>query len=274
MKKYLGLLLLLTLVSCLYYDREKIVDKHRLAGYDYRLFQSTPAWDLAKAVQDGDVAKIREIRNSNPELINYQESKYGETLLMLTIFNRNYKSFQALLENGADVNIYDKFNGSSAIIKASSRNDVKYIKLLVEYGANVNDIQVGKRRPDCSVRWTPLIAASRAGNFEVVKYLVENGADINYHNEYNETALSESVIQDNYDIAYFLLKNGANYRLPVIYRVDYSIPVEMIKTKEDTIPIYLDSFLNEPSGEFGIYQELYKRKIISFLKQKHFKSPR
>ena len=184
MKKYLSLLLLLTLVSCLYYDREKIVDKHRLAGYDYRLFQSTPAWDLAKAVQDGDVAKIREIRNSNPELINYQESKYGETLLMLTIFNRNYKSFQALLDNGADVNIYDKFNGSSAIIKAS-RNDVKYVKLLVEYGANVNDIQVGKRRPDCSVRWTPLIAASRAGNFEVVKYLVENGADINYHNEDN-----------------------------------------------------------------------------------------
>ncbi|WP_262488551.1 hypothetical protein [Flavobacterium omnivorum] len=29
-------------------------------GNDYRLFQSTPAWTLAKAVEAGDIKKIKE----------------------------------------------------------------------------------------------------------------------------------------------------------------------------------------------------------------------
>lgn len=40
-------------------------------------------------------------------------------------------------------------------------------------GANVNDVEVGKRRTGNSVRQTPLIAASISGNLEVVKYLVK-----------------------------------------------------------------------------------------------------
>ena len=274
MKKYISILLLFTMVSCLFYDREKIVDKHRLLGYDYRLFQSTPAWDLAKAVQDEDVSKMRGILCKEPKLINYQEAKYGETLLLMTILNQDYKSFKELLNNGADVNVYDNYDGSSAIITACKWDSgIEYVKKLIEYGANVNDVEVGKRRTGNSVRLTPLIAASISGNLEVVKYLVEKGADINYRNEYFQTALSESVILDNYDVAYYLLKKGANYRLPIMYRFDYSIPSDKIDPNEKGTPIYLDSFLKEPQADPGIFQKVYKRKILSFLKKKHFKSP-
>ena len=76
------------LFSCSNLSREKIVDKSELTGGDYRLFQNTPAWELAKAVEDGNTNKIDKIVSENPELINYQESKYGETLLMLTIMNQ------------------------------------------------------------------------------------------------------------------------------------------------------------------------------------------
>ena len=41
------------LFSCI--NREKPVDKANLTGKDYRLFQNTPAWELAKAVQDEDI---------------------------------------------------------------------------------------------------------------------------------------------------------------------------------------------------------------------------
>lgn len=79
------------LFSCSNLNREKIVDKSELSGGDYRLFQNTPAWELAKAVEDGNTDKIDKIVSENPELINYQESKYGETLLMLTIMNQQLK---------------------------------------------------------------------------------------------------------------------------------------------------------------------------------------
>jgi uncharacterized lipoprotein NlpE involved in copper resistance len=45
-------------ISC--NNRENIVDKENLLGNDYRLFQNTPAWELAKAVQDEDILKIKE----------------------------------------------------------------------------------------------------------------------------------------------------------------------------------------------------------------------
>lgn len=40
------------LLSCSNINRDKPVDKSELSGRDYRLFQNTPAWELAKAVQD------------------------------------------------------------------------------------------------------------------------------------------------------------------------------------------------------------------------------
>lgn len=90
------------LFSCSNMCRERIVDKSELTGGDYRLFQNTPAWELVKAVEDGNTKKIDKIVPENPELINYQESKYGETLLMLTIMNQQLKSFKALLKNGIE----------------------------------------------------------------------------------------------------------------------------------------------------------------------------
>lgn len=85
------------LLSCSNINREKTVDISELSSMDYRLFQNTPAWELAKAVQDEDTGKIDKIVVENPRIINYQDFKYGNTLLMLTIMNQQLKSFKALL---------------------------------------------------------------------------------------------------------------------------------------------------------------------------------
>src|SRR5688572_1013143 len=97
----LQLFLSLLLLSCV--DRDKTVDKSNLPGKDYRLFQNTPAWELAKAVQDEDEDKISLIVAKEPSLINYQEPKYGNTLLKLTVMNQQLKPFKILLEKKADV---------------------------------------------------------------------------------------------------------------------------------------------------------------------------
>ena len=258
------------LFSCSDLSREKIVDKSELTGRDYRLFQNTPAWELAKAVEDENTKKIDKIVSENPEIINYQESKYGNTLLMLTIMNQQLKPFKALLKRGADVNIHNTFDGTSSLVKACSSKfyNITFVKMLIEYGADVNDVEIGERRKENGTRLTPLIAASRTGRLDLVRFLVSKGADVNYQNEFGQSALSKSVMVDEYKVAYYLLQNGADYNRPIYYRFDNSVPIEKRDPKDKGKPMYLWDVLKEDLSEFGTSEYKYKMLIIDFLKSK------
>lgn len=258
------------LFSCSNLSREKIVDKSELTGRDYRLFQNTPAWELAKAVEDENTKKIDKIVSENPEIINYQESKYGNTLLMLTIMNQQLKPFKALLKRGADVNIHNTFDGTSSLIKACSSKfyNITFVKMLIEYGADVNDVEIGERRKENGTRLTPLIAASRTGRLDLVRFLVSKGADVNYQNEFGQSALSKSVMVDEYKVAYYLLQNGADYNRPIYYRFDNSVPIEKRDPNDKGKPMYLWDVLKEDLSEFGTSEYKYKMLIIDFLKSK------
>lgn len=258
------------LLSCSNINRDKPVDKSDLTGRDYRLFQNTPAWELAKAVQDEDEKKINEIVAKEPSLINYQEPKYGNTLLKLTVMNQQVKSFKALLERKADVSIHNTFDGTSALIEACGLKDydIKFSQMLIEYGANVNDVEIGERREGNSTRFTPLIEASQSGILELVKLLVSKGANINYRNEFNQSALSESVIQEKYEVSLYLLQNGADYKQPIFYRPDYSVPSELQDPNDKGKPMYLVDVLREDFSDFDTDEYKYKIQIVDFLKSK------
>lgn len=258
------------LLSCSNINRDKPVDKQDLTGRDYRLFQGTPAWELAKAVQDEDEKKINEIISKDPKLINYQESKFGNTLLMLTIMNQQIKPFRYLLEKRADVNIHNTYDGTSAIIEAcgSKYYDIQFVEILIQNGANVNDIETGERKKGNSTRATPLIEASKSGLIDLVKFLVSKGADVNYQNEFSQSAFSESIMQEKYEIAYYLLENGADYKRPIFYRPDYSIPLENQDPNDKGKPMYLVDVLREDFLDFDTDEYKYKMKIVDFLKGK------
>ena len=261
------------LFSCSNNSREKSVDSSELSNIDYRLFQNTPAWELAKAVQEEDMDNFDKIISENPQIINYQESKYGNTLLMLTIINQQLKPFKALLKKGAAVNTHNTFDGTSPLIEACSSKyyNIIFTKILIEYGANINDIETGKRRQENSTRLTPLMAASKTGNLDLVRFLVSNGADVNYQNEFGQSALSESVMTDNYKVAYYLLQNGANYNLPIFHRYDYSIPIENSVPGDKGKPMFLMDVLKEDESDFYTDEYKYKTLIIDFLKEQGVK---
>lgn len=258
------------LLSCSNINRDKPVDKANLTGNDYRLFQNTPAWELAKAVQDEDINKIERITSESPELINYQEPKYGNTLLKLTVMNQQLKSFKALLERKADVSIHNTFDGTSAIIEAcgSKYYDIVFAQMLFEYGANVNDVETGERRQGNSTRETPLMAAAKTGKLDLVKFLVSKGADINYQNEFGQSALSKSVMVNRYEVSYYLLQNGADYKRPIFYRPDYSVPLEKQDPNDKGKPMYLADVLKENVSDTDTDEYKYKERIIEFLKSK------
>ena len=201
------------------------VHKENVTGDDYELFRGTPVWDLALAAKSQDVNEIAKIASSKKVNIDYQEPKYGETVLMLTVLNNQKASCQALLNSGANVSIHNRYNGSSAIIDAAGLNtddssSVEMLRLLVKFNANVNDIEEGPRQEGNSVRYSVLMrACSNINNIfsplSKVIFLVEHGADVNYKNEYNQTALSKSVLTENLDVVLYLLQHGADYTTPV-----------------------------------------------------------
>lgn len=248
---YFTTILILLLSSC----REIEVDKSNLRGWDYRLFQDTPAWELAKAVQDGRICKIKSILQEDSTLINYQEPRFGETLLMLAIWNDDYKSFITLLESNADVNIYDKYDGTSAIILTCEYNlGVKYVQKLLEYGANPNDIEVGERRAGNNTRYTPLRGAVENGNIETVKLLLQAGVDVNYYDEFGTCALKQAAYLDYNKIVLLLIENNAYYDRPI--------------SKNRFGPIYLVNVLRLQLFPIGSIEHSEKMQVIDFL-QRH-----
>lgn len=59
--------------------------------------------------------------------------------------------------------------------------------------------------------WKELLVAVQDGDFDLVKYHVANDIDLNYqHPEIFTTLLIESIVHNHYDIATYLLENGAD----------------------------------------------------------------
>lgn len=258
------------LLSCSNNKMHNSVDRTELSSADYRLFQNTTAWELAQAVQDEDTEKINKIASENPRIINYRDVKYGNTLLMLAIMNQQLESFKTLLKKGANVNTHNSFDGTSPIIEscASKYYNIIFTKILIKYGANVNDIEIGKRRQENSTRLTPLIAASKTGRLDLVRLLVSKGANVNYQNEFGQSALSEAVLMGKYKVAYYLLRNGADYNRPIFYQPDYSVPIEKSSPKDKREPMYLLNVLQEDVSDLDAEEYKYKNRIIYFLKRK------
>ncbi len=256
--KFSILFTVLLTFSCNKLNREQPVDKEKIRGYDYRLFQNTHAWEIAKAVWDDDHSEIKQLISKDKNLINARDPRLGHTLLMFTIWHEQYNTFKLLLEQGADPNLYDDYNGRSAIIEACGIQNInpEYIKDLLQYGAKVNDIEIGKRREGNSTRNTPLIAAAREGNLPAVKLLVDSGADINFKNEYYQSALSYAATFENYDLISYLLDKSVDYKMILNYNAEQNKNYCLV----DELRFYLP--------ELGSSEHKKKKKIIAFLKNK------
>ena len=240
MKKFGYIIICMMFVSCDYIFDLDVLTPNELIEDDYRLFKETPAWELAKATRAGNTDKMNAIIKENPDIINYQESKYGQTLLMITVLRQQYKPFKALLDNNADVNIYNNFNESSALAYAVSMPwfSKKFVDALVQKGANVN-----------------------------VKGKISKGADVNYYGENGNSAFSYAIILHEYEIALLLLQNGADYMRPLYYKPS-TIPIELRDSLDKGKPVYLDAYLKSSDVTSFESKYKYKMKIIEFLKER------
>lgn len=251
--------MVLLLMSC---NRETKVDKTKLLGNDYRLFQDTPIWVLAKAVEDNDVEKIKEEVVHNKVNINYQESRFGNSLLMLAITNSQYKTTEELLKLGANPNLKDFYRGTNAVIDAADNEDPKYLKLVLKYGGNANSLETAPGKEGNQARSTALnnaISSVDKYSRKRVKLLVNAGADINYFNNgpevFTNLPLGDALLHDNMDALLFLLDKGANYN-KIMYKMF------------DNHDVYILEGLRKVLVDLNSEQHKAKIKAVQFLKNK------
>lgn len=262
-------LILFTILIGIVSNREIIVDKEKLLGDDYRLFQQSPAWDLAKAVEDEDEDKVKEILKKNPKLINYRESKWGMTLLMVATERQQMKAFKILLDNGADVSIHERLSGLSALHSATQNRNIEFVEMLLKHGANPNDVSGPPSEANKGYVTTPLICSAANGRIDMMKLLLKSGALINMAvGRYKWTPLHEAVVQDQLEAILFLLENGADYKSPICYRPDFSIPSELEDPNDMGEPIYLVNELRRQTFILGSSHHKQKMKIVDFLEKR------
>ncbi|NLY75355.1 MAG: ankyrin repeat domain-containing protein [Firmicutes bacterium] len=196
-------LLVLVALICSYQVNIKAASKGEYRITDIRIYKDTPTWKLALAVKRQDTKSIEKIAEKEPYLLNYQDPKYGATLLLWAVGTERYRSAEALLKCGADPDIASTGNttygGDTPLLVASgfswvdrrAKKDPKFVKLLLKYGADPNKPYAGFNIPESKSLTepgtSPLMQSIGCG-IEKMKALVEAGADINYKTKSGNTA--------------------------------------------------------------------------------------
>lgn len=201
------------------------------------IYQNTPAWELASAVDNEDVDSIKRLVEENPEIIDYQDDEHGATLLLWSVGLRKVKSIEALLECGANPNIPgNELLGTPLMVATvdpwigSDNEDLNIMKLLLDYDADPNIRILGEETIMFESGTSPLYEAVEI-SFAKTKTLVEGGADINIKTESGSTpsvkALRiDSVYHKSAESAkiahYLIVENKAIVNEPYFSRNIYS----------------------------------------------------
>lgn len=174
--------------------------------------------------------------------IHQEDSMGGNTALCYAAKFGNIKSLRFLLEAGADINYHSNI-GVSALTSAAGEGQLEAVKFLLEHGAIINGssqllilpiirrhhelikllIQYGA---DVNVRFAdgciPLCIAAGIGNLEIVNLLVNAGADVNAEDKEGRTAIYYAKRGGYQDIVMLLKQRGAKVGISKIRRLYFN----------------------------------------------------
>jgi Ankyrin repeats (3 copies) len=235
--------------------------------FDFALFRHTPAKLLAKAVEAEDTPAIRSYVTRDSVPIDYKDTTFGHTLLVLAIMNNKELSTKELLDLGSDPNTRS-FDDGSPFLKACRfelqlKHPLKILSMLIEHGADVNSVQLdttydqfGKRK---NFRTTPLRSVCVYGNLNAVKLLVEHGASLDQYGKNSEAILSTAVLSGKLDIIQYLM---IDKKAPIPDYVTIRQPGNKNEKK-----ITISDILNEHDYVTEHNKQELKEEILSYLKE-------
>jgi len=122
-------------------------------------------------------------------------------------FKQELRELQTLLlTKSANVNSSDDKLAWSPLMLTSSQyqdhNHIKHLKLLIQLGANIDQIDKNRR--------SALMIASSLGRIEAIELLLRNNASINISDKFGWTALMLAVYYNQKETVLLLLNGGAD----------------------------------------------------------------
>jgi len=240
---------------------------------------SIHAQEIIEVTKTGNLVRVRELIDSNPQLVNTKDSS-GRTPLHWASSGVHFEVMQFLVARGADVNLKD-LSGTTPLHSTATNNHLNACKLLIEKGAAVDEknnrgstpfylaayggnrelldylIASGANKADLEIRnaygRTPLCAIARdGGNPETIKVLLSLGADVNAEDKRGWTPIMLAAWRPYREVVSVLLEAGAELHVNtpkgkqlLAYAADFGIDnlFEKIMEKQSSI-----DFLNEDGG--------------------------
>jgi len=204
--------------------------------------------DIWEASVEGDVERVRQLIEENPEAVNLIHEDGIAPLHLAANFGHK-EVVLLLIEKGADVNVRQGpsppgfYYLSTPLHKAILSGHREIASILIQNGADINAEYNIRDYPDLDqpgnldreimfvrefnvnrdlgyISFTPLHLAVCLEDKEKVILLVENGAKVNSINNVGSTPLHYACCLQNKEILYFLLDNEADIHI----KNDYGCP--------------------------------------------------
>jgi uncharacterized protein len=165
---------------------------------------------LVEAALVGDADKVTLLAKQGVNVNAVAEN--GATPLFWALNARNRRGVEALLTVGADPNLVTEKTGMSSMNFVPMGDDPDLLRLLLKFGGNPNHHGNGK------IDDRPLSLAASEGRIENVRLLLDAGADINAHDNFDESAATKTLALGKFEATAFLLQHGFNYNLEYLAR--------------------------------------------------------
>jgi ankyrin repeat protein len=164
-----------------------------------RAARTTPL-DVFEAATVGDVARLRELLDEDPELVRAL-SPDETTALHFAAFFAQPETARLLIERGADVHaVSPTFGNVTPLHSAAAGRSREIVYALLEAGADPNERQSGG--------FTAIHAAAQNGDAEMARDLLAHGADPNAATDDGRTALAIAEAEGHDEVAALLREAG------------------------------------------------------------------
>ena len=178
--------------------------------------------DIHDAAAKGDLRSVQSELDKGVNA-NVKNSASGAPTLLLAALNSQTEVIKLLIAEGADLDGKDKF-GNTSLHYASQHGSKGIVELLISNKANVNmknkggetplDIVADKDTADILRKhngtYGTFIGAVTAGDLNAIMLFLNSGADVNQKIQHGWTALHETAVFGNMEVAKLLISKGAN----------------------------------------------------------------
>lgn len=167
-----------------------------------RALQGIPSDRFFSAAWTGDVAKLRDVLQAHPELLN-AHNREGWTALQLASHSGHASAVRQLLESGADVRAMSQNDmANTALHAAIAGKRTEIVPLLLDQAADPEAKDSGGN--------TALHLAAHEGVPEIVEQLLRRGGvNVNSRRDDGKTPLAVALAEGKTEVADLLRRRGA-----------------------------------------------------------------